>query len=133
MRVSTLAQPPDPAKVSTKQVWPWSLLVPWMEADLRVRAARLAAQPASGARVATVDPYDNPLVMPLAEFLEAPIVADLLHNGAALQVQPLGMCAACTTVRWWVPRGFGLIQHPEKAMLCSGCQQGNAVALREGR
>ncbi len=33
-----------------------------------------------------LDPYDNLLVMPLAEFVEHPIARELLHNGATLQV-----------------------------------------------
>ena len=94
--VPVLAQAPDPAKVSTKQVWPWSLLVPWMEADLRARAARLnkeEAAPGAKRETAAVDPYDNALLMPLREFLAAPIVADLLHNGAALQARSPAPCA----------------------------------------
>lgn len=35
---------------------------------------------------AGTDPYDNGLFMPLRQFIEEPIVKDLLHNGAALQV-----------------------------------------------
>ena len=38
---------------------------------------------------AGTDPYDNVLFMPLRQFVEEPIVKDLLHNGAALQV---GQC-----------------------------------------
>ena len=30
--------------------------------------------------------YDNPVVMPLAEFARHPIAADLLHNGQTFQV-----------------------------------------------
>mmetsp|Transcript_3570 Transcript_3570/g.8524 ORF Transcript_3570/g.8524 Transcript_3570/m.8524 type:complete len:513 (+) Transcript_3570:111-1649(+) len=33
-----------------------------------------------------LDPYNNPLAMPLREFIEHPIVASTIHNGAALQV-----------------------------------------------
>eukprot|EP00192_Tetraselmis_astigmatica_P006719 CAMPEP_0117657586 /NCGR_PEP_ID=MMETSP0804-20121206/5411_1 /TAXON_ID=1074897 /ORGANISM="Tetraselmis astigmatica, Strain CCMP880" /LENGTH=750 /DNA_ID=CAMNT_0005464053 /DNA_START=271 /DNA_END=2519 /DNA_ORIENTATION=- len=32
---------PDPSKVNTRNVWPWSLLVPWMEADMRTRIAKM--------------------------------------------------------------------------------------------
>jgi hypothetical protein len=80
----------DPRKTHTMEVWPWSLLVPWVEADLRVRAAAMRAARADEERTPPppLDPYDNPLAMPLREFLDAPIVADLLHNGAALQVCP---------------------------------------------
>lgn len=72
------------AQVSTREVWPWSVLVPWLEDDLRARAA---AAPAGVELPAHADPYDCPAVaMPLAEFLEAPLVRDLVHNGSALQV-----------------------------------------------
>lgn len=33
-----------------------------------------------------LDPYDNPLTMPLREFVVHPEVDDLLSNGAAMQV-----------------------------------------------
>lgn len=36
-----------------------------------------------------LDPYDNNRVMPLAEFLEHPLVHELVHNGAAYQVHSL--------------------------------------------
>ena len=34
-----------------------------------------------------LDPYDNPLVMSLKEFVEHPISQELLHNGQAFQVR----------------------------------------------
>lgn len=33
-----------------------------------------------------LDPYDNPLVMSLKEFVEHPMSKELLHNGQAFQV-----------------------------------------------
>jgi hypothetical protein len=33
-----------------------------------------------------LDPYDNEIVMPLAEFAAHPIAAELIHDGQALQV-----------------------------------------------
>ena len=33
-----------------------------------------------------LDPYNNSLVMPLAEWIEHPIAEELIHNGATLQV-----------------------------------------------
>ncbi|CAL5225562.1 g8401 [Coccomyxa viridis] len=73
---------------STKNVWPWSYLAPWMEADMTQRqAARSGAAGTAGAEGSVgTDPYDNGLFMPLRQFIEEPIVQDLLHNGAALQV-----------------------------------------------
>jgi hypothetical protein len=91
-------------QVSTLHVWPWSHLVPWLEADIRTRERRRLegrttlssmlkgwrddAMRLIGFRVA-FDPYHNELVMPLTEFLEQPIVEDLLHNGATLQARTL--------------------------------------------
>ena len=37
-----------------------------------------------------LDPYDNPLLMPLREFAAHPVAADLLHNGQAMQAGPGG-------------------------------------------
>ena len=37
-----------------------------------------------------LDPYDNPLVMSLKEFVEHPISKELLHNGQTFQVRGLG-------------------------------------------
>ena len=73
---------------STKNVWPWSYLAPWMEADMTQRQAAEsgAADAASAEGSAGTDPYNNSLFMPLRQFIEEPIVKDLLHNGAALQV-----------------------------------------------
>ncbi len=33
-----------------------------------------------------LDPYDNPLVMPLSDFVRHPIARELLHDGQTLQV-----------------------------------------------
>jgi hypothetical protein len=76
------------------EVWPWSLLVPWMEADMHARKAIAAAACSGGSALegTPLDPYDNPLAMPLAQFVDAPIVAELLHNGAALQVRGGKLC-----------------------------------------
>lgn len=75
--------------MSTRDVWPWSLLVPWMEEDLRRRASENASHSLTG----PLDPYDNPSIMPLRDFVNAPIVQDLLHNGAALQVRSSFSCS----------------------------------------
>lgn len=36
--------------------------------------------------VPNLDPYDNPMVLPLQDFIHQPIAAELLHNGELLQV-----------------------------------------------
>ena len=36
----------------------------------------------------TLDPYDNPLYMPLSEFVGHPIAQELLHNGQAFLEGP---------------------------------------------
>ena len=33
-----------------------------------------------------LDPFNNSLIMPLAEFIEHPMARDVVHNGAAFQV-----------------------------------------------
>ncbi len=53
-----------------------------MEEDIKWRALENPISSLSG----QLDPYNNPLIMPLAEFVDAPLVEELLHNGAALQV-----------------------------------------------
>eukprot|EP00884_Botryococcus_braunii_P009434 jgi/Botrbrau1/18492/Bobra.0072s0071.1 len=88
-------------KVSTLAVWPWSYLVPWMENDMRERRQRrrsgfagIASWMGRYKRAlykqlgfhSHFDPYNNDIAMPLQEFLSDPIVTELLHNGAALQV-----------------------------------------------
>jgi len=78
LTVTTYLQPMK-KRTSTREVWPWSYLVPWMEADISQRQANPGSNSA--------DPYDNGLYMPLHDFIEEPIVKDLLHNGAALQVR----------------------------------------------
>jgi hypothetical protein len=67
-------------------VWPWSYLVPWMEADMERRRAGIGAEVPQGNQGA--DPYDHSLYMSMQQFVEEPLVQELLHNGAALQVEP---------------------------------------------
>jgi hypothetical protein len=37
--------------------------------------------------VPNLDPYNNRMFMPLAEFMRQPIAAELLHNGELMQVR----------------------------------------------
>ena len=61
----------------------------------------------SYAEAEELDPYDNPLIMPLQDFVAHPTVQDLLGDGAAMQVLSAalpgglggegerGVCAMC--------------------------------------
>lgn len=74
-----------PGKTDTRNVWPWSILVPWMEGILR--AKKDAAERTNPFAIeGNLDPYDNPLTMSLREFSEHPVVDELVHDGATLQV-----------------------------------------------
>lgn len=112
---------PSADKINTRNVWPWSLLVPWMEADMQARIKKVKATavndpekqwvqlynstteqvyfhnfftkrslwsvaPEDGHVVPALDPYNNPLTMPLREFVEHPLVRNTIHNGASLQI-----------------------------------------------
>ena len=48
-----------------------------------------------------LDPYHNPLVMPLEEFVRHPIAQELLHNGQTFQVR-----TAAGQGLQWVGSGF---------------------------
>ncbi|GBG65644.1 hypothetical protein CBR_g51944 [Chara braunii] len=103
-------------QVSTMDVWPWSRLVPFMLGDLWPRVqlrpqlymrkqAIVQPQPLNLSQLPPPPPqqhpfwlapsppgfpmYNNSLVMPLSEFVDHPIVSDLLHNGATFQVAGL--------------------------------------------
>ncbi|KAA6422197.1 MAG: tyrosine sulfotransferase-like [Trebouxia sp. A1-2] len=76
----------DPSKVDTQNVWPWSLLVPFIRQDLMRRAGDMHLSEAADPAVSPLDPYQNSLVMPLAEFIEHPLAHELIHNGQTLQV-----------------------------------------------
>ena len=83
IHISTLCPwQPKAKRTSTRDVWPWSYLVPWMEEDMTRRRARPGTEGSQG-----TDPYDNPLYMPLHQFVEEPMVQEMLHNGASLQVR----------------------------------------------
>ena len=60
-----------------------------MEEDLRQRRARLEQD---GADLWGPDPpvlHDCPLVMPLREWIEHPVVREVIHNGQTLQARAL--------------------------------------------
>eukprot|EP00898_Chlorokybus_atmophyticus_P005793 jgi/Chlat1/6214/Chrsp44S05748 len=83
------ANAPNTAGLSTRSVWPWSILVPFLDEDMRVRAEtnnRKNLQQQSNTGSASLDPYDNPHVMSLRDFIRHPLVYELLHNGATLQL-----------------------------------------------
>ena len=66
-------------------MWPWSYLVPWMEADMERKRAEIGAEVPGGSQGA--DPYNHSLYMSLQQFVEEPLVKELLHDGTALQVK----------------------------------------------
>jgi hypothetical protein len=78
-------------KTATTDVWPWSVLVPMLQADMEARRrargwrapSRFGAGPLSG--------YTSPFVMSLSDFVGHPLVADVVHNGATFQL--LGLTA----------------------------------------
>ncbi|KAL4858064.1 Protein-tyrosine sulfotransferase [Chlorella vulgaris] len=127
--------------VGTLEVWPWSILIPWFKRDMaaRMEKLRLGAirdptawrnytspknrtyywNEAKNSSVWTLpeadpvlNPYNNSLVMPLHEFIEHPIAAELLHNGGTLQV--LGL----TNYSYW----------PRQAQALRHCVTANSVA-----
>ena len=53
------------------------------------KRADIGAKVPGGAQGA--DPYNHSLYMSLQQFVEEPLVQELLHDGAALQVEPLHM------------------------------------------
>jgi hypothetical protein len=55
-----------------------------MEADMERRRAGTGTEVPGVAQGA--DPYNHSLYMPLQQFVEEPLVQELLHDGAALQV-----------------------------------------------
>ena len=83
--LSDTPQRQDPRATNTRNVWPWSGLVPWLEDELHARSLNVQA------RLLTdddnpLDPYNNSMVLPLAEFIEHPLAHELVHNGETLQV-----------------------------------------------
>lgn len=79
----------DPTKTNTRDVWPWSKLVPLIEQDMLQRVAVERSRNATGTPVEPgepINPFNNSLIMPLADFVMHPVVDDTLGNGQAMQV-----------------------------------------------
>eukprot|EP00249_Psilotum_nudum_P014716 c24962_g1_i2 orf=58-1461(+) len=78
-----------PAPVSTLDIWPWKLLVPWMREDLfRRRSERVAGLMAIPNE--DQNPYNiSSVAMPLHEFIQHHQTFELVHNGATFQVAGL--------------------------------------------
>ncbi|XP_031121185.1 protein-tyrosine sulfotransferase-like [Ipomoea triloba] len=88
----TMKQIPSAEKFggSTLDIWPWKYLVPWMTKDLFSRKDVRMLKGESGAVIGANNPYNvEEMVMPLHEFINDPIVLDLVHNGATFQVAGL--------------------------------------------
>uniref|UniRef100_A0A2P2LJU3 Protein-tyrosine sulfotransferase isoform X2 n=1 Tax=Rhizophora mucronata TaxID=61149 RepID=A0A2P2LJU3_RHIMU len=74
--------------VSTLDIWPWKYLVPWMRQDLFAR--RDARKHGGSNDIKSDNPYDmEEIVKPLHEYINDPIVRDIVHNGATFQVAGL--------------------------------------------
>ncbi|KAL0534053.1 hypothetical protein IC582_028330 [Cucumis melo] len=74
--------------VSTLDIWPWKYLVPWMRGDLFTR--RDARRQKGSSEAKSDSPYDmEDMLMPLKEFVDDPIVQDIVHNGATFQIAGL--------------------------------------------
>ena len=102
-RVNNADPPPkhDPKATNTRNVWPWSGLVPWLEEELHVRARHVQARKYSK-QDGPLDPYNNSLALPLSEWIEHPLVHELVHDGETLQVRacsasPDGLCCLLAT------------------------------------
>ncbi|KAH7447589.1 hypothetical protein KP509_01G112900 [Ceratopteris richardii] len=74
---------------STLNIWPWSLLVPWMRDDLFERERRRLSEEAEILPLGFSNYDASPFVMPLHEFIRQPMVMDIIHNGATFQVAGL--------------------------------------------
>lgn len=75
----------DPRATNTRNVWPWSGLVPWLEEELVLRSHRFKTQSERDTSH-LLDPYNNSLILPLHEWIESPLVHKLVHNGQTMQV-----------------------------------------------
>ncbi|XP_022969657.1 protein-tyrosine sulfotransferase-like [Cucurbita maxima] len=74
--------------VSTLDIWPWKYLVPWIMGDLFARRDTRRRKGSSEAK--RDSPYDmEDILMPLHEFIDEPIVHDIVHNGATFQIAGL--------------------------------------------
>eukprot|EP00475_Leptophrys_vorax_P001941 TRINITY_DN11111_c0_g1_i1.p1 TRINITY_DN11111_c0_g1~~TRINITY_DN11111_c0_g1_i1.p1 ORF type:complete len:421 (+),score=9.10 TRINITY_DN11111_c0_g1_i1:77-1264(+) len=72
----------------TRNVWPWTVLSVVMEEDLWTRRDFTGIPPPPvGFDEASADMYSRAhLVMPLRDFIELPVVKDVVHNGATFQL-----------------------------------------------
>ncbi|KAL3153929.1 hypothetical protein ABBQ32_013491 [Trebouxia sp. C0010 RCD-2024] len=75
---------PDPNKMDTRKVWPWSILIPFMEQEVKGRAATRNHE--EDTQQTSLDPYNNGFVISLADFIEHPLARELVHDGQTLQV-----------------------------------------------
>ena len=76
--------------IDTRDVWPWSTMVNLMIADMNARREARGGAPPQRAQPQGGSGYDEPAAyMPLAEFVNHPDVAEVLHNGAAFQLMGL--------------------------------------------
>lgn len=94
----------DARATDTRNVWPWSGLVPWLEDEVQTRNRAPGA-----ASVSVEDPYNSPLIVPLAEWIEHPLVQEHIHNGQTLQVGSPGMPCLQDPYSWYQAQACDLI------------------------
>lgn len=72
----------------TRNIWPWTVLSIAMEEDLWTRRDFVGIPPDPvGFDTHTADMYDRPhLIIPLKEFIQLPLVHDVVHNNAVFQL-----------------------------------------------
>ena len=73
------------SRVSTRDVWPWSNAVRFIDRDLKRYKARLERDP-SGKKESIENVYNNTVYRPLHEFADTPEAREDFHNAQFLQL-----------------------------------------------
>lgn len=125
----------DPRATNTRNVWPWSGLVPWLEEELVLRSHRFKTQSERDTSH-LLDPYNNSLILPLHEWIESPLVHKLVHNGQTMQVH--SFCKAFSVHAYSSPHSCCVICLPLHGWCmhsCTGvqlCQSVRAMQVLQG-
>ncbi|KAK3267475.1 hypothetical protein CYMTET_23969, partial [Cymbomonas tetramitiformis] len=75
----------DSDRMMTSDIWPWSILVPWMKQDMITRRDKRLASREAPPELGSPHNYPS-LTMPLSEFVAHPLVVDTMHNGGVMQL-----------------------------------------------